>query len=111
MPLNKVGKCCEGDDGNTSLPIEFNEIKSLAILDSGFGVAIATKQVWEPWGKPALRKMKMKLHFANGFVESPIGMLEKVIVTSCRIEYEHNFVVVDFGSKPSFEVILGRLFM
>ena len=61
VPLNKVGDYCEGDDGNTTLPVEFNGVKSLAILDSGAGVAIATKQVWESWGKLALRKTRMKL--------------------------------------------------
>ena len=111
VPLNKVGKYCEGDDGNTSLLVEFNGGKSLAILDSGVGVAIATKQVWEAWGKPTLQKTTMKLQLADGYMETPIGMLEKVIVTSCGIEYEHNFAVVDFGKKPNYEVILGRPFM
>jgi len=44
-------------------------------------------------------------------METPIGILEKVIITSCGIEYEHNFAVVDFGSEPNFELILGRPFM
>ena len=111
VPLNKVGDYCEGDDGNTTLPVEFNRVKSLVILDSGAGVAIATKQVWESWGKPALRKTRMKLQLADGFMESPIGLLEKIIVTSCGIEYEHTFVVVDFGKKPNYEIILGGPFM
>ena len=76
VPLNKVGDYYEGDDGNTTLPVEFNGVKSLTILDSGAGVAIATKQVWESWGEPALRKTRMKLQLAYGFMESPIGMLE-----------------------------------
>ena len=45
VPLNKVGDYYEGDDGNTTLPVEFNDVKSLAILDSGAGVAVATKKV------------------------------------------------------------------
>ena len=45
VPLNKVEYYCEGDDGNTTSPVEFNEVESLAILDSRAGVAIATKQV------------------------------------------------------------------
>ena len=61
VPLNKVGDYYEGDDGNTTLLVEFNEVKSLAILDSGVGVAIATKQVRESWGKLALKKTRMKL--------------------------------------------------
>ena len=100
VPLNKVGKYCEGDEGNTSIPVEFNGVKSLAILDSGAGVAIATKQVWTSWGKPYLRKTTMKLQLVDGFMETLIGILEKVIVTSYGIEYEHNF-----------EVILRRPFM
>ena len=61
VPLNKVGDYKE-DDGNTTLPMEFNEFKSLAILDSGVGVAIATKQVWESWGKPILKKACINLN-------------------------------------------------
>ena len=41
--------------------MDFNEVKSLAILDSGAGVAIRAKKVWESWGKPTLRKTRMKL--------------------------------------------------
>ena len=61
VPLNKVGEYCEGEDGNTTLPVEFNECSHKAILDSGAGIAIATKGTWESWGKPALRKTQMKL--------------------------------------------------
>ncbi|MCO5560551.1 hypothetical protein L7F22_014166 [Adiantum nelumboides] len=111
IPINKVGDYCKGEDSNTTLPVKFNEITSLAILDSGARVAIATKQVWESWGSPAMRKTRMKLQLANGFMESPIGLLEKTIVTSCGIEYEHTFAVVDFGRKPNYEIILGRPFM
>ena len=61
VPINKVRDYCEGEDSNTTLPVEFNEVKSMAILDSGAGVAIATKEVWDAWGNPALRKTRMKL--------------------------------------------------
>ena len=61
VPINKVGDYCEGEDSNTTLPIELNEVQSLAILDSGAGVAIATKELWDSWGNPALRKTRMKL--------------------------------------------------
>ena len=57
-------------------------MKRLAILDSGAAVAIVTKQVWESWGKLALRRSRMKLQLTDGFMESPIGLLEKVVVTS-----------------------------
>ena len=43
VPLNKVGEYCEGEDGNTTLPVEFNDCTHEAILDSGAGIAIATK--------------------------------------------------------------------
>ena len=39
VPINKVGDYCKVEHGNTTLPVEFNEVKSLAILDSGTGVA------------------------------------------------------------------------
>ena len=108
IPLNKVGDYCEGDDGNTTLLVEFNEVKILAILDSGEG---ATKQVWEAWGKPTLWKNRIKLQLEDGFMESSIGLLEKIIVTSCGIEYEHTFAVKDFGKKPNYKIILGCPFM
>ena len=82
IPISRVKDYCEGKDSNTTLPVEFNDIKSMAILDSGAGVAIATKSVWDAWGNPALRKTRMKLQLANGYIESPIGLLEKIIVTS-----------------------------
>ena len=111
VPLNKVGEYCEGEDGNTTLLVEYNGHKSLAILDSGAGIAIATKQVWEAWGKLAIRKTRLKLQLADGFIEQPLGLLERVVVSSCNIEYEHTFAVVDFGKKPNYEIILGRPFM
>ena len=47
IQLNKVGDYCEGDEGNSTLPMELNEVKCLAILDSGAEVAIASKKVGE----------------------------------------------------------------
>ena len=99
IPINKVKDYCEGKDNNTTLPIEFNDIKSMAILDSRARVVIATKSVWDAWGNAALRKTRMKLQLTDGYIESPIGLLEKVIVTSCGIEYKHTFVVVNFWEE------------
>ena len=45
IPFNKVKDYCEREDNNTTLPVEFNDIKSMAILDSGAGLAIATKDI------------------------------------------------------------------
>ena len=53
----------------------------------------------------------MKLQLADGQIQSSIGLLERVLVTTYGIEYEHTFVVVDFGQKPNYDVILGRFFM
>ena len=111
VPLNKVGEYCEGEDSNTTIPVSYQGIKTFAILDIGAGVAIATKGIWEAWGRPALRKSRMKLQLADGHIERPIGLLEGVIVTSCGVEYEHTFAVVDFGTSPNYEIILGRPFM
>ena len=54
VPINKVGQYFEDDHGNATLPMEINGIVSMAILDSGAGVSIATKLMWEKWGKPAI---------------------------------------------------------
>ena len=85
--VNKVGDYCEGEDGNTTIPVEYAGQTNIAIMDSGAGVAIATKNMWESWGKPALRKTRMKLQLADGYIERPLGLLEKVVVTSCGVEY------------------------
>ena len=53
----------------------------------------------------------MKLQLANSFMKRLLGLLEKVVVASSGIEYEHTFMVVDFGKKPNYEIILGRPFM
>ena len=111
VPLNKVGDYCEGEDSNTKIPVEFKGQQTLAILDSGAGVAIATKKIWESWGRPAIRKTRMKLQLADGYIEKPIGLLEKVVVSSCGVEYEHTFAVVDFEKNPNYDIILGRPFM
>ena len=74
-------------------------------------MAIATKEVWDSWGKLALRKTRMKLQLADGFIESSIGLLEKVIVTSCSLVYKRTFAVVNFGKKPNYEIISNFPFM
>lgn len=33
------------------------------------------------------------------------------MVSSCGIEYDHEFAIVDCGKDPNYEVILGRLFI
>ena len=38
IPLNKVGDYNEVKNNNTTLPIEYNEVQSLAILDSGASI-------------------------------------------------------------------------
>ena len=43
IALNKVGDYCEGEDSNTTIPVTYQGETTLAILDSGARVAIATK--------------------------------------------------------------------
>ena len=33
------------------------------------------------------------------------------LLSTCSIDFEHTFVVVDFGQETNYEVILGRPFM
>ena len=51
----------------------------------------------------------MNLQLADGSLETPMGLLENVLV-KC-IEFEHTFDVVDFGQERNYKVILGRTFM
>ena len=111
VKLKKVNKIQSKDEGNTTLPVLHEGIESIAILDSGAGISIATKSIWEKWGRPTVRQTRMNLQLADGSLENPIGLLENIIVTSCGIEYEHTFAIVDFGQNTNYEVILGQPFM
>ena len=106
-----MGGTTKDDEGNTTLPVEINKIKSIAILDSGAGVGIATREVWVAWEKPALKRTRMNLQLADGSLESLVRFLEDVKGKSCSIEYLHTFAIVNFGKGTSYEVILGRPFM
>ena len=112
IELNKVSGIRGKDEVNTTFPVEYERVESIAILDSGAaGISIATKTIWEKWDKPTVRQTCMNLQLADGSLENPIGLLENVTVKSCGIEYEHTFAIVDFGKSANYEVILGRPFM
>ena len=111
VPLNKAGECCEGADGNITLPIEYNDVKTLVILNGGAGVAIATKHIWEKWGKPARRKTRLKLQLADGHLEPPLGLLKGVSIATCGIKFIHTFVMVEFGRKTAYGIIPARPFV
>ena len=44
-------------------------MKTLNILDSGAGIAIATRNIWESWGKIAMQETRMKLQLVDGHLE------------------------------------------
>ena len=67
--MKKVGKTNEHIQGHTTLPVKYKDIKSMAILDSGAGISIATKTIWEKWGKPTVRQTRMNLQLADGSLE------------------------------------------
>lgn len=77
IPLNKVGDYCKEEDGNMTVPVEFQGKQMLTILDSGPGVGIATKNIRESWGKPALRKTRMKLQLDDGYIGKPLAYWRK----------------------------------
>ena len=106
-----MGKTNEHIQGHTTLPVKYGDIESMAILDSGAGISIATKPVWERWGKPTLRKTQMNLQLADGSLNNSIGIVEDITVESCGIEYEHTFAIVDFGVNTNYKVILGQTFL
>ena len=89
----------------------YEGIESIAILDSGAGISVATKSIWEKWGRPIVWSTRLNLQLADGSLENPIGLLENITVTSCGIKYEHTFAIVDFGRNTNYEVILGRPFI
>ena len=107
VPVNQVEES-ENDESKTTLPVLINKVTLVAILDSGSRVGIATKTIWESWGKLARRRTQMSLQLADGSVQCPIGLLKNGMVKPCGIEYMHTFAIVDFGKNTNYEVILGR---
>ena len=108
---NKESKRTDEYNSYTTLPIKRGNLEFIAILDSGASISIATRQIWEKWGKPTLKASAIALQFADGSVKQPIGLLENFKVQTCGIKYRHTFAVMDFSHKPEHEVILGRPFM
>ena len=47
LPLNKVNGNTNKDEGNTIVPLKYEGVMSIAILDSGAGISIATQSIWE----------------------------------------------------------------
>ena len=80
LPLNKVNGSTKKDEGNTTLPLEYEGVMSIAILDSGAGISIATRSIWEKWGKPKVKSTRMNLQLADGKLENLIGLLEGIKV-------------------------------
>ena len=97
-----MGKTNEHIQGHTTLPVKYGDTESMAILDSGVGISIATKRVWERWGKPTLRKTRMNLQLADGSLNNPIGIVEDITVESCGIEYENSFSIFYFGENTNY---------
>ena len=108
--LNDHGRF-KSENGHTTLPVRVLNVKTFAVLDSGAGISIATKEIWQKWGALALKKTRMELQLADGNLEHPLGLLVDMPVESCGVTYEHTFAVVDFGRDTNYDVILGRPFM
>lgn len=51
IEISKVSGIQGKYDRNTTLPIEYEGVKSVALLDSGTGINIATKRIWQKGGK------------------------------------------------------------
>ena len=51
----------------------------------------------------------MGFQLADGEVKYPIGLLEDTSISICDMEITHTFVVVDFGSKINYEIILEEV--
>ena len=63
--INKVNGIRGKDEGNMTLPIEYGGIVFIAILDSGVGISIATRSIWEKWGKLTTMSTHMKLKLVD----------------------------------------------
>ncbi|KAH7387431.1 hypothetical protein KP509_16G022700 [Ceratopteris richardii] len=109
IPIDKIGGYCEGEEGNSTLRIQFGENHAKAILDSGSGVVIMTKQTWAKWGQNELIPTKMRLQLADGHMEKPLGIWEKVIVEICGILTtmdlaNDEYVGVKFQNEEGYDI-------
>ena len=55
VSINKMSKEMGSSEGNTTLPMEHENVVFMAILDSGARMSVATKSIWEKWGKLMVR--------------------------------------------------------
>lgn len=111
VPVNKVSSPSRGNEGNTTLPVEHARIISITILDSGAGISVATKSIWEKWEKPTVKSSRMNLQLAHNKLKNPIGILENVALTSCGIEYTRTFALVHFEREANYKLIIGWTLM
>ena len=58
ISLNKVGDYCEGEDGNTTLPVLYQGVKTFAILDSGARVGHCNQRDMGVMGKTDAKENK-----------------------------------------------------
>ena len=47
----------------------------------------------------------------DGHLKLLLGLIEGVSITTCGIKFVYTFVVVDFGKKIAYDIIIGRPFM
>lgn len=96
---------------DTTLELPINDVKSMAILDTGVGVSIVAKEIWKNLGKLALCRTRMGMQLADGETKYPMVLLEDVKVAICGIRIEHTFAIGNYEQNPNYEVILGRSLM
>ena len=111
VSINKMSKKMGSLEGNTTQPVEHENVVYMAILDSGARMSVVTKSIWEKWGKLTVRSTQMNLQLADGRLKNPIRIWENVALTTCGIQYIQSFVVVDLGKEANYKLILGRPFM
>lgn len=96
VSIKKVSKVKDQIKGHTTLPVNFDDFVSLAILDSGARINITSLLVWEHWQKPKLCQIEMNMQLADASLNTLIRIFKNTKVESCGIEYKHTFVIVDF---------------
>ena len=84
---NKLGQYFESDDSNAVILISYRQRKVEAILDGGAGVSIMTKQCWEKWGSPHMKKTSLVVKLADGTTTRPVGVVKDLRVKTLGITY------------------------
>nr|GEX55606.1 DNA-directed DNA polymerase [Tanacetum cinerariifolium] len=101
-----------GDPGRFLIPCDFLEFDNfLALADLGVSINLMSLSIWKKLRFPTLNDTKMVLELADRTISKPTGVAENVFVKVGKLNFQVDFVVLDFIVDPRVPLILRRPFL